>query len=65
MPEPRDLHRGSTRLLSTIMIALGAAMVVSTVAHGGGAAAIGVVLGILFIAAGGARLYLLSKTGRS
>ena len=65
MPEPRDLHRGSTRLLSTVMVALGVVMVISTIARGGGPVAIGVVLGILFVLAGGARLYLLSKTGRS
>jgi hypothetical protein len=37
-------------------------MVVSSVAHGGGPLAIGVVLGVLFCAAGVARLFLLERT---
>ncbi len=57
MPE-RQLHRSSTRVLSIAMIVIGLALVVRTVAAGGGAIAIGVLLGILFIAAGAGRLYL-------
>ncbi len=40
------------------MIVIGIALVVRTVAAGGGAVAIGVLLGVLFIAAGAGRLYL-------
>ena len=65
MSKPRDLHRGSTRLLSTIMVALGLLMVVSTIARGGGPAALGIWLGVLFVLAGAGRLYVLSRTGRS
>jgi amino acid transporter len=65
MPEPRDVHRGTTRLLSTVMVALGVLMVISTLAHGGGPLALGLLLGLLFIAAGAGRLYLLSRTRRS
>ena len=43
------------------MIGLGVAMIAVTVANGGGVIALGVVLGILFVAAGGARLYLLAR----
>jgi hypothetical protein len=49
--------------MSIVMVALGVAMVVSTVVRGGGALAVGVLFGVLFIAAGGARLYLLGKQG--
>jgi hypothetical protein len=61
MPEPRQLHRSSVRLLSAVMIVIGVALVVRTLAAGGGAIAVGVVLGVLFVAAGAARLYLLSR----
>jgi hypothetical protein len=58
---PRQLHRQSTRLLSLVMIAIGIALIVRTLAAGGGAVAIGVVLGVLFVAAGAARLYLQAR----
>ena len=61
MPEPRQLHRSSVRLLSVVMIVIGLALVARTLAAGGGAVAVGVVLGVLFVAAGAARLYLLSR----
>jgi hypothetical protein len=40
------------------MIVIGIALVVRTLVAGGGAFATGLVLGILFVLAGGARLYL-------
>ena len=40
------------------MMVIGVALVVRTVAAGGGAVATGVLLGVLFVAAGAARLYL-------
>jgi hypothetical protein len=48
---------GATRLLSALMILIGIAMIVRTVAEGGGAVALGLLLGILFVAAGAGRLY--------
>jgi uncharacterized membrane protein HdeD (DUF308 family) len=50
--------RGATRLLSALMIVIGVAMIVRTVAAGGGAIALGLLLGILFIAAGAGRIYV-------
>jgi multisubunit Na+/H+ antiporter MnhB subunit len=61
MPEPRQLHRHSTRLMSLAMIVIGVVLLVRTLTAGGGALAVGVVLGILFVAAGAARLYLLAR----
>jgi hypothetical protein len=58
MPERQQLHRYSTRVFSIAMIVIGIALVVRTVVAGGGAVAIGVLLGVLFIAAGAGRLYL-------
>ena len=61
MPDPRQLHRRSVTVLSLAMIAIGIALVARTVAVGGGALATGVVLGLLFVAAGTARLYLQGR----
>ena len=58
MPQRKQFHRTSTMLMSILMIVIGIALVVRTLAAGGGAIAIGVLLGVLFIAAGAARLYL-------
>ena len=52
------VYRHSTRLFGALMILLGAAMVVSALARGGGPASYGVVLGGLFAALGAARIYL-------
>ena len=58
MPRRRQLHSSSTRIFSIAMIVIGIALVVRTLAAGGGAVATGLILGILFMLAGGARLYL-------
>jgi uncharacterized membrane protein HdeD (DUF308 family) len=58
MREQRQIHRASTRVMSILMIVIGMALLVRTVIAGGGALAIGLLLGLLFIAAGAARLYL-------
>lgn len=64
MPDPRQLHRTTTRVLSLAMVALGVALVARTLAAGGGGLAYGLVVGVLFVAAGVARLYLLTRQGR-
>jgi uncharacterized membrane protein HdeD (DUF308 family) len=58
MSRQRQVHRASTRVMSILMLVIGVALLVRTLAAGGGAAATGVLLGILFILAGAARLYL-------
>lgn len=50
--------------MSAMMILIGVALVVRTLVAGGGAAATGLVLGVLFIAAGAGRLYLQSRGSR-
>jgi hypothetical protein len=62
MSQPRQVYRGGTLVLSILMVVVGVALLVSTVARGGGVLAIGIVFGLLFIAAGSARLYLLRRT---
>jgi multisubunit Na+/H+ antiporter MnhB subunit len=58
MHKQRQLHGSATRLMSVVMILIGIALLVRTLAAGGGALATGVILGLLFILAGAARLYL-------
>ena len=48
---------GATQLLSALMVLIGVAMIVRTLAAGGGAVALGLLLGVLFVAAGAGRLW--------
>ena len=47
-----------TRVLSALMVVIGVAIIVRTVAAGGGPLALGLLLGVLFVAAGAGRLYV-------
>jgi multisubunit Na+/H+ antiporter MnhB subunit len=58
MSSRRQFHSTSTRVMSVLMIVIGIALVVRTLIAGGGALATGILLGVLFIAAGMGRLYL-------
>lgn len=49
-------------LFPVAMILLGLAMVVRAVAGGGGPLALGILIGVLFIAAGAGRLYVERRT---
>jgi hypothetical protein len=59
---------GATSLiLGALLCLIGVAMVVSTLVRGGGPAAFGVIVGVLFVLAGAGRLYVggLRLPGRS
>jgi hypothetical protein len=58
MSEPRQLRRSYTRVMSILMIVVGIAILVRTIAAGGGPLATGILLGVLFVVAGTGRLYL-------
>ncbi|WP_196807415.1 hypothetical protein [Candidatus Solirubrobacter pratensis] len=47
-----------TRALSSLMILIGVVLIVRTVSLGGGALAVGIIFGVLFMAAGAARLFM-------
>ena len=49
--------------MSAVMVLIGVVLLVSTLARGGGPLAIGVLLGLLFVAAGVGRLYLARGDG--
>jgi len=53
----RGLHRSSTLVLSAAMAVVGIALVVVTLANGGGLLARGFVFGVLFALAGAGRFY--------
>ena len=57
-------YLASTRVLSAVLLGLGVAMVVSTLARGGGALALGVVLGTMLALIGAARLWFARGGGR-
>ena len=50
-----------TRVLPGLMVVIGLALIVRTLSLGGGALALGIILGVLFVAAGAARLYVELK----
>ena len=52
-----------TRLMSGLMILIGVAIVARTVGAGGGAGAIGILIGALFVAAGAGRLWVTLRSG--
>jgi multisubunit Na+/H+ antiporter MnhB subunit len=54
----RRAYLTSTRVLSTLLMLVGLAMVVSALARGGGALALGVVLGTMLALLGAGRLWL-------
>jgi hypothetical protein len=51
-------YRSAVQVLALVTIALGVVMLVITLGRGGG---VGILLGLLFIAAGAGRLYLLRR----
>jgi hypothetical protein len=55
---PERIYSGSIRALSLVFIGLGLALLISTLAHGGGPLSVGFLLGIAFLAVGVARLWL-------
>jgi hypothetical protein len=59
----RTAYGASTRVLSALLLVVGVAMVVSALARGGGALALGVVLGTLLALLGAGRLWLSFARG--
>ena len=53
-----------TRLTSGLMVFIGIAIVVRTIEAGGGPAALGILVGLLFVAAGAGRLYVSRERDR-
>lgn len=61
MEEPRGLYQAGTRVMSAVTLVLGLAIVVTSLAAGAGPASARLIIGVLFVALGGARLYLTTR----
>jgi hypothetical protein len=61
---PRQAHRSATLMFSLVMIVIGVALIAQVVGGHAGIVSPRMLLGLLFIAAGGARIYLEAKKGR-
>ena len=57
-PSPDEGYQLAVRIFSVTIIGFGLAMLVITLARGGGPLAVGVLFGLLFVALGSGRLYL-------
>ncbi len=64
MTSPERFYAGSVRALSIVMLGLGVAILVMTIAAGGGPLSLGILLGVAFVAVGGGRLWLASRMSR-
>jgi len=60
----RQAHRSGTFVLSLLMAIIGIGLIVEALDGGGGAISARLLLGVLFIAAGGGRTYLELRRGR-
>jgi hypothetical protein len=58
------LYRGAVRGFSVALLVIGLAVLVTTLANGGGPASFGFLIGIAFAGVGGGRLWLASRMDR-
>ncbi len=59
----RGIHRASTLVLSLLMAVIGVALLAQAIGQGGSVFSPRLLLGLLFIAAGAGRLYILKRKG--
>ena len=62
-PPPDEVYRGVTRVFAVVITGFGLAILVVTLANGGGPVSAGFLIGVLFTALGAGRFYL-SMRGR-
>jgi hypothetical protein len=60
----QQAHRSATFVFSLVMVVIGMALIAQALDGHGGVISPRLLLGLLFIAAGGGRLYLETKRGR-
>ncbi len=63
MASPR-IGSSSTKVLSSVILILGVIIIVRTAIAGGGPLSVGVLIGVIFVAIGAARLYLSRRLSR-
>lgn len=59
----KDAYSTSQRVLGGLLCTVGIVMVVATLSRGGGPLALGLVVGVLFVALGAARVWLARPRG--
>jgi hypothetical protein len=57
-PRPDEVYRGVSRVMAVIVLTMGVLIVALTLARGGGIAATGLWIGLIFSGLGAGRLYL-------
>jgi multisubunit Na+/H+ antiporter MnhB subunit len=62
MAAPDEVYRGVTRIFALIITGFGLAILIVTLANGGGPLSSGILLGVLFTLLGAGRLYLSLRT---
>ena len=61
MPSPEQIYSGSVRVLSIAFVAIGIALIVVTLAGGGGPVSVGLLMGVGFIVVGVGRRWVASR----
>ncbi len=61
-PRPDEVYRGATRVMAVVVMVFGLVIVALTLARGGGVAATGLWIGLVFCGLGAGRLYLSMRT---
>ncbi len=56
------VYRGTTRVFASVICVFGVAMIILTLARGGGPGAFGVWLGVAFTALGVGRIYIANRS---
>ena len=56
------IYHGAVRGFSLVFIAIGLAVLIATLANGGGPASVGVLMGVAFLAIGVGRLWISTRT---
>jgi hypothetical protein len=64
MATPERIYRGSVRALSVAFLAIGVAILVTTLVSGGGPLSVGTLLGVAFVAVGAGRLWISARTSQ-
>ena len=64
MSSRERIGSSGTRVLSSVILVLGLVIIARTTAAGGGPLSVGVLIGVVFVAIGAARLYLAARTAR-
>jgi len=63
MAAPDEVYRAVTRLFAVVILGFGLAILVVTLANGGGPLSLGFLLGLVFVGLGAGRLYLSLRAG--